>query len=1267
MKKTIRILSLVLAVMLIFGMNTLAAGVLQGDANDDGKLNSADAIYLLRHTVFPSLYPVNQGIDMNGDGLENSADAIYLLRHTVFPANYPLKNGVADCEHKEVIDAALAPTCTETGLTEGKHCSECGFILIAQEPVPALGHRYENEKCSVCGATPQPSENLAYTLSEDGTYYIVSGLGECTDTYIVIPAEHEGLPVKTIKNKAFKYQSQIHNVKISDGITEIGDDTFQGCYNLESVVIADSVTKIGIRAFFGNSALTKIILPNELTEIADWTFDSCRNLKEIQLPENLRLIGKDAFDGCRMLETIAIPESVETIGNSAFRECTSLTDITLPSSLTKLSDYIFYGCTALTTIEIPETVTEIGASAFENCTFTNIDLPDGLKKIGNDAFRSCENLQEIVFPVGLEKLGSSVLMGCISLETVEIPEGITEIGSHFFSSCTSLTKVKLPLSLTTIGYWAFENCYALETILFAGSEGDWHSVQKTYAWDETTGDFDVICLKQPVAAHNLAFTLSGDGTYYIVSGIGECTEKDLIIPAVHNELPVLELAENAFKDVTSLITVKMENGILHIGNGAFRGCNAMISIELPESVTKIGADAFRNCSSLTSISLPEGMTTLEKGVFAYCYKLKTVYLPDHILSIGDEAFYSCGELNMIVLPQKLQHIGADAFHYGALKTLTLPEGLQSIGANAFTSNDFTEITIPESVKTIGEGAFTFCDQMTSIDLLSGISAIPPKLFWECSSLTNVTIPSNVTSIGDSAFYHCRSLTVLVIPKTILELGNNLFGEETETPTVTGLSIVYEGSRQGWFTVEKPASWDAGADYIMMFLEDDEERKDIQDPFSYRSTYAYDYLGTLPNNFSMQGLYMAIDVFASAFHISDIDVSAESEGVIGILDYGILGLTDEEAQAVWTAYYYDHPLYYWMARYLAQMDGQLYLFVDEAYYSASVRNDYNEKIYQKVSEWTSLTANETSSYQIAMAYHNLILTEIDYAYKSDGVTPEDAVWAHNIIGVFNGGGKGVCESYARAFQLLLNYSDVENVYVVGDAYGGHAWNMARLDDGNWYWFDLTWDDDPSFAWGIRYCYFGVNSTQNINWYYQDGGYIIDNNGDHILDDTTFTDEHTPDPVTTKGMEFMYPLPAISGVTYNGDLRNTFSVNGLSYAISGYHTVQLTGISNTGYVQIPETVTYGGVTYTVTSIGDIRNDGIYSKQSIRIYADSIYIPKTVKYIWEDTFADASDVEITVDSENPYYYSVNGDIYMRSLYIIRQNTKNIHIPKKQLEPAA
>ena len=61
--------------------------------------------------------------------------------------------------HSEETDPAVEPTCTETGLTEGKHCSVCGEVLVAQETVPALGHDWEDatffqpRTCRRCGET----------------------------------------------------------------------------------------------------------------------------------------------------------------------------------------------------------------------------------------------------------------------------------------------------------------------------------------------------------------------------------------------------------------------------------------------------------------------------------------------------------------------------------------------------------------------------------------------------------------------------------------------------------------------------------------------------------------------------------------------------------------------------------------------------------------------------------------------------------------------------------------------------------------------------------------------------------------------------------------------------------------------------------------------------------------------------------------------------------------------------------------------------------
>ena len=79
--------------------------------------------------------------------------------------------------HTEVIDDAVAPTCTETGLTEGKHCSVCNEVLVAQQTVAALGHSYS---AVVTAPTCTEKGYTTYTCSTCGDEYVsgtVNALG----------------------------------------------------------------------------------------------------------------------------------------------------------------------------------------------------------------------------------------------------------------------------------------------------------------------------------------------------------------------------------------------------------------------------------------------------------------------------------------------------------------------------------------------------------------------------------------------------------------------------------------------------------------------------------------------------------------------------------------------------------------------------------------------------------------------------------------------------------------------------------------------------------------------------------------------------------------------------------------------------------------------------------------------------------------------------------------------------------------------------------
>lgn len=83
-----------------------------------------------------------------GDYSSITADAEFTARYTAIP-------------HTEVVDKAVEPTCTKTGLTEGKHCSVCNAVLVEQEVVPALGF-------TVSGSVAGVTDNAMVTLLKDG-------------------------------------------------------------------------------------------------------------------------------------------------------------------------------------------------------------------------------------------------------------------------------------------------------------------------------------------------------------------------------------------------------------------------------------------------------------------------------------------------------------------------------------------------------------------------------------------------------------------------------------------------------------------------------------------------------------------------------------------------------------------------------------------------------------------------------------------------------------------------------------------------------------------------------------------------------------------------------------------------------------------------------------------------------------------------------------------------------------------------------------------
>lgn len=242
-----------------------------------------------------------------------------------------------------------------------------------------------------------------------------------------------------------------------------------------------------------------------------------------------------------------------------------------------------------------------------------------------------------------------------------------------------------------------------------------------------------------------------------------------------------------------------------------------------------------------------------------------------------------------------------------------------------------------------------------------------------------------------------------------------------------------------------------------------EEVDYTDVSIYASDAGYEFCKGYENGDAMCKLYEEIDAYVSDFHSNPnmnckYILNTEDRGgqyLVGIFNYSKYGLSGLDARRVVYFYRKDHPAYYWLLSSTYLQSSGLWLLTRKEYATGTDRVKTNEILYEGIEQYVSLVEGETSAYNIALAYYDAIRENNSYAYDANG-EPESAIWAHSVIGDFLYD-KFVCEGYAKLFQLLLNVSGVENRYVVGTINEGHAWNLVRMDDGGWYWFDLTAGD------------------------------------------------------------------------------------------------------------------------------------------------------------------------------------------------------------------
>ncbi len=224
--------------------------------------------------------------------------------------------------------------------------------------------------------------------------------------------------------------------------------------------------------------------------------------------------------------------------------------------------------------------------------------------------------------------------------------------------------------------------------------------------------------------------------------------------------------------------------------------------------------------------------------------------------------------------------------------------------------------------------------------------------------------------------------------------------------------------------------------------------------------------------------------------------------------------DDIAEAV-TMFRNDNPIYFFLGSgimYGTTTDRRtgtssistVYLSVDDEFTTSSVCQEEREIIETAIAGVVDALSECETALSCAQYVHDWIANSICYAYDENN-NPAEAMVYHSIAGVFDKTyGMAVCEGYAKAFQLLLNAVGIDNYYIVGIGNdGGHAWNIARMDDGFYYYFDVTWDD-----------------SSKTTRYFAAG-------------ETSFSTNHTPDTIDDTGWDFLYDLPDVPDADYDCD--------------------------------------------------------------------------------------------------------------------------------------
>ena len=214
----------------------------------------------------------------------------------------------------------------------------------------------------------------------------------------------------------------------------------------------------------------QVKIPEGIKNVGRYAFYECTGLMQVEIPESVTSIGDSAFCGCTGLTQMEIPESVTSIGSSAFKYCTGLTQVEIPEGVTSIENSVFRGCTGLKQMTIPKNVTSIEGLAFYECTgLKSVEIPESLTSIGGYAFWDCTGIKEIKIPESVISIGEYAFCGCNNLKIVYVEsEEILKLAENISKRTyiyTASDVVVVPININEVNDYIIKNYPRVEEIV----------------------------------------------------------------------------------------------------------------------------------------------------------------------------------------------------------------------------------------------------------------------------------------------------------------------------------------------------------------------------------------------------------------------------------------------------------------------------------------------------------------------------------------------------------------------------------------------------------------------------------------------------------------------------------------------------------------------------------------------------------------------------------------------------------------------------------